>query len=102
MTGNILPIVIVLFIHSVKPKHAEKFEGVSCGCLWVETFCALPKCGLLLRRQLGVFRSNLTSSAGPLTSNAPLMADKLVGSGQAGQQMGAFYVQSSMAKKKIK
>lgn len=48
------------------------------------------KTGLLLHRQLGVSRSSLTSSAGTLTSNTPLMADKLVGLGQAGQQMGTF------------
>lgn len=48
------------------------------------------KTGLLLHRQLGVSRSSLTSSAGPLTSNTPLIADKLIGFGQAGQQMGMF------------
>lgn len=45
---------------------------------------------LLLHRQLSASRSNLTSSAGPLTSNTLLMADKLIGLGQAGQQMGTF------------
>lgn len=49
--------------------------------LWMETRCfsAPPKLGLLLHRQLGVSRSSLTSSAGPLTSNTPLIADKLSG-----------------------
>lgn len=48
------------------------------------------KTGLLLHRQLGVSRSSLTSPAGPLTSNTPLMADKLIGLGQARRQMGTF------------
>lgn len=48
------------------------------------------KAGLLLHRQRDVSTSSLTSSAGPLTSNTLLMADKLIGSGQAGQQMGTF------------
>ena len=60
------------------------------------------KTGLLLHRQLGVSRSILTSSAGPLTSNTPLMADKLIGLGQTGQQMGTFKSQGSAGKKKRK
>lgn len=48
-----------------------------------------------LHRQLGVSRSSLTSSAGRLTSNTPLMADKHVGSGQAGQQMGTFRLKTA-------
>lgn len=103
MNGHFLDIVIAPFIKNVKPEHAVCLQSclraVGCGCLCMETFCALPKHGLLLHRQLGVFRSNLTSSAGPLTSNTRLMADKLIGSGQAGQQMGTFYIQSIMAKK---
>lgn len=46
------------------------------------------RAGLLLHRQLGMSRSSLTSSAGAPTSNAPLMADKVIGLGQTGQQMG--------------
>lgn len=57
------------------------------------------KTGLLLHRQLGVSRSSLTSSAGPLTSNAPLMADKLIGLGQAGQQMGMFTFKAAQKKR---
>lgn len=45
---------------------------------------------LLLHRQLAASRSRLTSPAGGLTSNTPLMADKVVGPGPAGQQMGTF------------
>lgn len=48
-----------------------------------------------LHHQLGVSRSSLTSSAGRLTSNTPLMADKRIGSGQAGQQMGTFKLKTA-------
>lgn len=40
-------------------------------------FLCRAKAGLLLHRQLGASRSSLTSPAGPLASNTPLMADKL-------------------------
>lgn len=43
---------------------------------------------LLLHRQLDTSRSSFTSSAGAPTSNAPLMADKVIWLGQTGQQMG--------------
>lgn len=56
------------------------------------------KTGLLLHCQLGVSRSSLTSSAGPVTSNTPLMADKLIGLGQAGQQMGTFTFKAAQQK----
>lgn len=56
------------------------------------------KTGLLLHRQLAVSRSSLMSSAGLLTSNTPLMADKLVGFGQAGQQMGTFMFEAAQQK----
>lgn len=58
----------------------------------------VAKAGLLLHRQLGVSRRSLTSSTGPLTSNAPLMADKLIGLGQAGQQMGTFTFMAAQQK----
>lgn len=44
--------------------------------------------GLLLHRQLDTSRSSFTSSAGAPTSNAPLMADKVIWLWQTGQQMG--------------
>lgn len=60
-------------------------------CEWKPgAFVLCQKTGLLLHRQLSVSRMSLTSSAGLLTSNAPLMADKLIGLGQAGRQMGTF------------
>lgn len=46
------------------------------------------RAGLLVHRQLDTSRSSLTSSAGAPTSNAPLMADKVIWLGQTGQQMG--------------
>lgn len=46
------------------------------------------RAGLLLHRQLDTSRSSFTSSAGAPTSNAPLMADKVIWLGQTGQQMG--------------
>lgn len=52
-------------------------------CEWKPAAAA----ALLLPRQLGVSRTMLTSTTGPLTSNTLLMADKLIGLGQAGQQM---------------
>lgn len=60
-------------------------------CEWKPgAFVLCQRTGLLLPRQLGVSRMSLTSSAGPLTSNAPLMVDKLIGLGQAWWQMGTF------------
>lgn len=50
-----------------------------------------------LHRQLGVSRGSLTSSAGRLTSNTPLMADKHIGTRQAGQQMGTFRLKTAAA-----
>lgn len=82
------------------PKHALVTRHSLHVCMWVcyvrmsangnQVLLCSAKTGLLLHRQLGVSRSSLTSSAGPLTSNTPLMADKLIGLGQAGQQMGTF------------
>ena len=77
-------------------------ERVTCGRLWMETrwLCAVPRggpCCCIVSSVLS--RSRLTSSAGPLTSNAPLMADKLMWLGQAGQQMGRVYIRSSKALK---
>lgn len=46
------------------------------------------RAGLLLHRQLHTSRGSFTSSAGAPTSNAPLMADKVIWLGQTGQQMG--------------
>lgn len=60
------------------------------GCEWKPGALCSANTGLLLHRQLGVSRSSLTSSAGPLTSNTPLMGDKLIGLGRTGQQMGTF------------
>lgn len=60
-------------------------------CEWKPgAFVLCQKTGPLLRRQLGASRISLTSSAGALTSNTPLMADKLIGPRQAGQQMGTL------------
>lgn len=59
--------------------------GTRCNC---EHWAKTP--WLLLHRQLAASRSRLTSSAGGHTSNTPLMADKVVGPGPAGQQMGTF------------
>ena len=52
-------------------------------CMWTslngnQVLLCSAKAGLLLQRQLGASRSSLTTSAGPLTSNTPLMADKLI------------------------
>ena len=84
----------------VMPKHVLVTRHRSHVCMWVcyarmpvngnQVLLCFAKTGLLLHRQRGVSRSSLMSSAGPLTSNAPLMADKLIGLGQAGQQMGTF------------
>lgn len=76
------------------------FPCVCFGCymkMWVrmETRCncehwAKTPSLLLLHCQLTAPQSRLTSSAGGHTSNTPLMADKVVGPGPAGQQMGTF------------
>lgn len=52
-----------------------------------------------LHRQLGVSRSSLTSSAGRRTSNTPLMADKHIGTGQTGHQMGTFRLKTATTTK---
>lgn len=90
------------------PKHALITRHSLHGCMWVcyvrmsangnQVLLCSAKTGLLLHRQLGVSRSSLTSSAGPRTSNTPLMADKLIGLGQAGQQMGMFTFKAAQQK----
>lgn len=85
--------------HSIPKTCGRCFPCVRFGCYMkmdvrMETRCncehwaKTPR--LLLHRQLAVSRSRLTSSAGGHTSNTPLMADKVVGPGPAGQQMGTF------------
>lgn len=79
------------------PKHVQVTRHVCARACYVWTsangnqvlLCS-AKTGWLLHRQLGVSRSGLTSSTGPLTSNTLLMADKLIGLGQTGQQTAMF------------
>lgn len=95
-TNKVLPLVPCCV--QLMPKHVlvtrHGFHVWVC-YVWMsvngnQVLLCSAKAGLLLHRQLGVSRSSLTSSTGPLTSNTPLMADKLIGLGQAGQQMGTF------------
>lgn len=93
----------------VMPKHALVTRHRSHVCVWVcyammpvngnQVLLCFAKTGLLLHRQRGVSRSSLMSSAGPLTSNTRLMADKLIGLGQARTTNGHVYVRGRHRKR---